>query len=196
MKKGIHFDDMFSPCTRLETLRLITVVAINNNWNISHADIPNAYLHEECENFIFTRLPKHWNKLMGDALSKDGNIVVLVKTLYSAPHAGRRWHKVIDNFLHKLNFTTSPIEPSLYLHTSQGTIITLYVDNLFITGPDTKHKKETLNALQDRFNICDNEQIQYALGIRFQYFLDGSVFLSQEAYMKEIVSFFKVTNKT
>ena len=57
MKKGIHFDDTFSPCTRLKMLRLITVVAINNNWNISHADVPNAYLHGECENLIFTRLP-------------------------------------------------------------------------------------------------------------------------------------------
>ena len=120
MKKGIHFDDTFSPCTRLETLCIITVVAINNNWNISHADVPNAYLHEECENLIFTRLPKHWNKLMGDTLGKDGDIVVLVKTLYGTPHAGHRhllqtpqWQTALPRPWHH------QLRPSLQTHATQ-----------------------------------------------------------------------------
>ena len=34
MLKGIHFDDTFSPCSCLETLRIIVVVAVQRGWKM------------------------------------------------------------------------------------------------------------------------------------------------------------------
>ena len=90
MKKGIHFDKTFSPCANLEIIRLITIIAANQGWTISHADVPNAYLHRRTDRLIFTRVPIYWNKIIGEDLGEDGDIVVLDETLYGAPHAGRQ----------------------------------------------------------------------------------------------------------
>ena len=124
MVKGIHFEDTFAPCAGLETLRLITAIATHKGWGIQHADVPNAYLHGRCDRLVFPRLPKYWNRYMGNDLGEDGDIVVLEGTLYGSPPAGRQWNKVTDSFLKEnLHFISSVVEPCLYFHYEKGTII-------------------------------------------------------------------------
>ena len=54
---------------------------------LTHADVSNACLNGEIEKLIFTHLSLHWNKINGDSLGKDGNVVVLHKALYKTPNA-------------------------------------------------------------------------------------------------------------
>jgi hypothetical protein len=96
MKKGVHYDKTFSPCAGLEVIRLIAAIATHMGWMISHADIPNAYLHGRTDRLIFTRVPIFWNELIGPELGADGDIVVLDGTIYGAPHTGRSWNIVLD----------------------------------------------------------------------------------------------------
>jgi len=99
MKKGTHFDETFAPYTRLETIHLLCAISTQKNWRIRHADVPNTYLHGKNDKLIFTRLPLHWNRFVDDIIRQDDDIIVLDKTLYGAPHAGRQWNHVIDQFL-------------------------------------------------------------------------------------------------
>ena len=149
------------------------------------------YLHGKTKSLIFSHLPEGWNEFMGDSLGKDNDLVILNKTLYGAPHAGCQWNKVINLFLIELKFTTSPSEPSLYFNKTFDTIIVLYVNNLFINGPNLKHIKSTMLSLKTCFKIRDEGLVKYVLGIRFNYILNGSIFLTQESYLNEIVSLFR-----
>ena len=192
MKKGVHYDDTFAPCAALETLRLVTAIAAHMGWPIIHADIPNAYLHGRCDRLVFTRLPKFWNQYMGDDLGKDGDIVALDGTLYGSPPAGRQWNRVIDPFLKEtMKFCSPQVEPCLYLHQENKTIIVLYVDDLFITGPDRKHMSDAIDKLKARFQVRVEGQVRHALGIRFQRLKDGSYFLSQTAFIDTITKTLK-----
>ena len=193
MKKGIHFDKTFSPCANLEIIRLITIIAANQGWTISHADVPNAYLHGRTDRLIFTRVPIYWNEIIGEDLGEDGDIVVLDGTLYGAPHAGRQWNIVIDTDLKKQGFICLATEPALYYHPIEGTIIILYVDDLFITGPNMQHRETTSKHLRKKFQIREDEEVHHALGIRFQRLQNGSYFLSQTAYIDQILHDFPNT---
>jgi hypothetical protein len=84
MKQGVHYEETFSPCTRLETIRLMIAIAVQKGWKMTHADVPNAYLHGSMDRLVFTHLPLHWNKINGDSLGKDGDPVVLSKALYGS----------------------------------------------------------------------------------------------------------------
>jgi hypothetical protein len=186
MKQGIHYDQTFSPCTRLETIRLMVAIAVQKGWKMTHADVPNAYLHGSMDRLVFTHLPLHWNKINGDSLGKDGDPVVLSKALYGAPNAGRAWNQVIDRYLKSLGYKPSPNETALYVH-EKGTIIALWVDDIFITGPDTDHINHTLESLKAEYDVKTLGQVSYALGIHFQPQADGSFFMSQTAMIDDIV---------
>ena len=193
MKKGVHFDETFSPCAGLKVIRLIAAIATHMGWTISHADVPNAYLHGRTNRLIFTRVPIFWNELIGPELGEDGDIVVLDGTIYSAPHAGRSWNIVLDTDLKGLGFVVLCVEPALYFHITFKTIIAAYVDDLFITGGNMEHRQSVREHLQKRFQIREDEILKYALGIRFQYLDNGDLFLSQTAYIDQITADFKET---
>jgi hypothetical protein len=186
MKKGIHFEETYAPCTRLETVRLMMAIAVQKKWKVTHADVPNAYLHGNLDRLVFTHLPMGWNQLMGDELGKDGDPVVLDKALYGAPNAGRAWNQVINAFLLKLGFIASPNETGFYSHPS-GTIIALWVDDIFITGPDDEHIKDVLDKLHAEYKTKNLGHISFALGIHFQHLTDGSYFLSQKSMIDDLV---------
>jgi hypothetical protein len=186
MEKGIHFDQTYSPCTRLETIRLLIAIAVQRGWKVTHADVPNAYLHGKLDKLIFTRIPLGWNKIIGDTLGMDGDIVVLDKALYGTPNAGRAWNQVIDKYLKTLGFQPCPNEQALYYHPS-GTIIALWVDDVFITGPNRQHIQETLENLKNQYQIKTLGQVSYALGMHFQPQADGSYFISQKNMIDNIV---------
>ena len=100
MKQGIDYDESFSPCTKLETVRLIQSLAIQHGWQAPiHADVPNAYLHGKMDRIVVTRVPLYWNKVIGSDLGKDGDLVILDKALYGAKNAGRAWNDVIHKQL-------------------------------------------------------------------------------------------------
>jgi hypothetical protein len=188
MKKGVHYHDTFSPCTRLETIRLMIALAVQRGWKLTHADVPNAYLHGKLENLVFTHIPYGWNEVNGYDLGRDGDPVVLDKALYGTPDAGRAWNKVIDIYLKSLGYIPSAVETALYHHPDTGSIIALWVDDIFITGPSADHIKETLNNLYKEYEVKTLGTVSYALGIYFQPLKDGSYFLSQTAQIENIVT--------
>jgi len=193
MKKGIHYEESFSPCTRLETIRFMAAIAAQKGWKLTHADVPNAYLNGKLDRLIFTHLPLYWNEFMGDELGKDGDIVVLDQALYGAPNAGRAWNNVINAYLIEIGFKPCPNEPALYYHPN-GTIIALWVDDLFMTGPSSEHIRNILFLLKEKFQIKDLGRISYALGIHFRHGDDGSIFLSQTTYIDDIVMKFGLSH--
>ena len=193
MKEGIHYDKTFSPCTHLESVRMLVALASQKGWKLTHTDVPNAYLNGEMEKLVFTHLPLHWNKINGDSLGKDGDVVVLHKALYGAPNAGRVWNICIDKYLKSIGYAPSPNEPALYHH-SNGSIIALWVDDIFITGPNNDHITETLAQLCKEFQVKTLRQVSYTLGISFKVCKDGSYFLSQTAMIESLVNSLGLTN--
>lgn len=45
-RQGINFKEVFTPITRIETIRLIVGIANNNNWSIYQRDVKPAFLNK------------------------------------------------------------------------------------------------------------------------------------------------------
>ena len=98
-----------------------------------------------------------------------------------------------QQLLIKIGFKPCPNEPILYYH-PKGTILALWIDDIFITGPDTDHIAHALNELKKEFQVKVLGNISYALGIHFQPQDDGSYFLSQKRYIDNIVDRFGLSH--
>ena len=120
----------------MATIQTLIAIATQHNWTVYHADIPNAYLNGTLDHIIITRLPEGWNTACGDALSKDGDLVILLKALYGTPDTGRHWNIVINEILISLDLKPSVVEPCMYTYNDANgiTIIVLWVDDIFYTG--------------------------------------------------------------
>lgn len=76
-EKGVDFDELFAPVTRLETVRLLLALAARNSWQVHHLDVKTAFLNGELKEDVYVSQPKGFSKP-----GKDGYVYKLFKALY------------------------------------------------------------------------------------------------------------------
>lgn len=57
-EQGVDFDDMFSPVTRMETVRLLFAFAAHKGWVIYHLDVKMAFLNGEVHEEVYVEQPR------------------------------------------------------------------------------------------------------------------------------------------
>lgn len=195
MQKGVEFDQTFSPCARLNTIRLVIATAATYNWTVYHSDVPNAYLNGPCSKLILIQLPKMWNELMGNDLGRDGEPVVMANSLYGSPDAGRNWNKTFVSAFTQEGYRQCDKEPCLFVKGDFPlvTIVAIWVDDCFVTGSDNGEIKRLHDALISRFNLKVLGPLTFALGIAVKTTQDG-VHLSQTAFIEKVAARFGQTD--
>lgn len=61
-KKGVDFDEVFAPVTRIETIRLLLALAAKGNWEVHHLDVKTAFLNGEIKEEVFVKQPEGFVK--------------------------------------------------------------------------------------------------------------------------------------
>ena len=138
MRQGIDYDRTFAPCARMTTIRMIVILAVRWNWEVVHSDVPNAYLNGNTEHTVIVKLPRMWMEIMGSELGKDGDEVLMGKSLYGAPDAGRNWNTVFCQTFMKEGYRRMTKEPCVFVKGSfpKVAIFATWVDDTFLTGGD------------------------------------------------------------
>ncbi len=114
--------------------------ALDYGWHIHRYDVPYAFIRSEAACTIFGYPPK-------GQMDFPGQILKLSKMLYGSKQAAALWYSLLNDFLHKLGFIASPMDPCCYRRQcspgsdptgprSDATII-LHVDDMRVaTHPD------------------------------------------------------------
>ncbi|XP_048437136.1 uncharacterized mitochondrial protein AtMg00810-like [Pyrus x bretschneideri] len=66
-------------------------------------------------------------------------------------------------------------------------VLLLYVDDIILTGSNTEKIQFVIDNLADVFDLKDMGTLAYFLGLQVQYNGDGSLFVNQSKYTKELV---------
>ncbi|PKU87059.1 putative mitochondrial protein [Dendrobium catenatum] len=113
----------------------------------------------------------------------------LRKAIYGLRQAPRQWYTTFTAYLLQLGFTHSQADPSLLLlHRDRIQIYLLvYVDDILITGNDTKALIALINQLKSRFTMKDLGTAHQFLGIKIDTHPD-KYFLSQSVYAQSIIN--------
>ena len=185
---GVDFDRVFSTVVKMSTVRLVLAIAAQLDYNLTSADVRQAYLHADLTEDIYMRIPPGLPRF--DA---NGNELVLKlnKSLYGLKQAGREWNKLLVSFLKSFGFVQSVIDVCLFMYSAGELILWLlvWVDDLIIVDNDTPLRTRFIKELTDRFPTEDRGELSYVVGVRITR--DRSkrtLTMSQELYISDLLN--------
>ncbi|KAG8478195.1 hypothetical protein CXB51_027990 [Gossypium anomalum] len=126
---------------------------------------------------------------------EEHKVYRLKKALYGLKQAPRAWYDRIDAYLSRLGFTKSISEPTLYVKKDEKEtllIVSLYVDDLLVTGSKDELIEDFKKQMQNFFEMTDLGLMTYFLGIEVNQGEQG-IFISQQAFALKVLSKFSMS---
>ena len=181
---GSDYQETYSPVMKMSTLRFITATAARLKCNVKMFDIAVAYLNADLDEDIYMRIPPGFG-------NQHQSVLKLNKAIYGLKQSGRLWFQLLSEFLRSLKFKQSDTDKCLFYKHVNGHLIMIgvYVDDLVVVGRgDDIYQLQ--RALEKRFEVRELGDISQCLGIQFHQLKDGSRFIYQQKYIKEVLTRF------
>ena len=182
--EGIDFDDTFSPVSKLNTIKILIALATKYNWELHQLDVNSAFLNGELKEEIYI--------VQLEGFVKQGQeylVCRLKNSLYGLKQAPRSWYEKVDFFFLEYGFHRSLNDPNLYTkYNKQGKIIliSLYVDDMIITGDVDDLTRVIKRVMAQVFQMKDLERLHYCLGLEVCRDT-GKTFLTQGKYARNLL---------
>lgn len=183
-KSGLDYEETFSPVIKSTTIRLVIGIAVDCGWPIRQLDVNNAFLQGHLTEEVYMAQPPGF---VDD--DRPDYVCRLRKAIYGLKQAPRAWYLELKTYLLEVGFINSVADTSLFI-LQKGTsfvYMLVYVDDILVTGNDTKLLNQTLDALANRFSVKDHEELSYFLGIEATRVHDG-LHLTQRKYILDLLT--------
>ena len=162
---GLDFTRVFSTVAKISTLRVVLAIAAARDYNLTCADIRQAYLQAPLNEDIYMRVPPGL-----PALDATGSplVVKLRRSLYGLRQAGREWFQFFTSTLRSFGFKPSAIDTCLFVHTSDTSILwlVLWVDDFVLVDNDPALHISFLRYLSSRHPTDDQGDLTWVLQVR------------------------------
>lgn len=162
-KKGIDYEQTFSPVARMATVRAVLSIAASEGMKMLQFDVSTAFLYGSLDDEeIFMKQPEGYD-------DGTGRVCLLKKSLYGLKQAPRCWNKRILDFLKEVGFEVNEADPCLFKRekADRKLILALYVDDGLLAGSDQQLIDEFIDELKERFKIT-TKPASYFLGIEIE----------------------------
>lgn len=171
------------------TVRLFTILAVEQDWEIHQLDVSCAYLNAPVDLDVYIYPPK------GVHVPK-GQCWKLNKALYGLKQSGRLWELEFNKFLESEGFLIDT-EARGFFHKrtkSYTLLVCTYVDDILVTGSNPREIVRFKTILGDRFNIKDFGLITDYLGVKYIKTPSGYA-LSQTHTVKALIEAFPINKE-
>ncbi|CAH9138620.1 unnamed protein product [Cuscuta epithymum] len=103
-RKGIDFDEIFSPVVKMGSIRVVLGLAASLDLEVEQMDVKTAFLNGDLDKEFYMEQPEGFQ-----VKGKEGYVCRLQKSLYGLKQASRQWYKKFESFMGKQNYrkTTS-----------------------------------------------------------------------------------------
>ncbi|SGY26768.1 BQ5605_C018g08780 [Microbotryum silenes-dioicae] len=185
---GIDFEQNYAPVVKFTSIWVLIALAAANGYHVHQADVNKAYLHGKLDKPLYMRVPQ--------GIDMPGKILRLSKSIYGLCQAGTIWNAEIDSTLRSLGYVPTRLDICIYRreHNGHSHYIALYIDDLLLIGPSTAEIDRVLDALELAYGIKRLGPAKYILGIQVKRGHNGSITLSQERYLRDILARFQFAN--
>jgi len=157
---GYDFLKTHLPVVRVETIRLLLVVAAKHKLYIHQMDIKGAYLNGILKEKVYMKQPEGY----GDG---TGCICLLIKTLYGLKQAGREWNHEFNSKMRKHRYARLQSDPCVYVwHIGEDfVIIAVWVDDLLIFATTIDLRDKARTDVKKEWEVTDLGEPQKIIGI-------------------------------
>ena len=134
-KERIVYEETFAPVAWCTSIRTIMELASMMKWDLQQMDVKTTFLIGVISEELYIEQPQGF-----EIEDRVTHVCKLKKALYGLKQDPRAWYGRIDNFLTRLGFTKSKVDPNLYMKVmdDEPVILLLYVDDLFLTEMENR----------------------------------------------------------
>nr|KYP41292.1 Retrovirus-related Pol polyprotein from transposon TNT 1-94 [Cajanus cajan] len=181
---GFDYNETFTPVIKPVIVRLILTLALTHHWPLQQLDVNNAFLNDTLDEEVYMTQP------LGFETSDKNLVCKLHKAIYGLKQAPHAWFEKLKSTLLQFNFQASKCDPSLfvYSHANNVIYILVYVDDIIITGNNSKLLHTLVSQLHSTFSLKDVGDLDYFLGIEVKTQSDGSLILTQSKYIRDLLN--------
>src|SRR5438270_2731243 len=181
---GIDYDETFAPVAKMSTVRMLVFCAANFGWPLHQVDIKNAFLHGDLQEEVYVEMPPGFG-----TQQTTGKVCRLKKSLYGLKQSPRAWFDRFRQAMCKVGYKQSNGDHTMFYKHENGriTILSVYVDDIIITGDDKKEIRMLKYYLAEEFEVKDLGELKYFLGIEIARGPRGIV-LSQRKFMLDLLN--------
>ena len=169
------------------TLRVVLAVAAATRAVISKFDVESAFLVEEIDVPTYVRLPKEYT----DWLGVSPVVWELLKSLYGLRQAPRLFWLGLKAALEDIGFRSSDHDPCLFVRKetdgSYSYVLTHVDDGAVISNSLARNREIREGMLKKYRGIKWEDTAQTFLGMALTREQDGSLLLSQPAYLRQVL---------
>lgn len=190
-KKGLDYDETFSPVVRSESVRSVIAVASMNGLKLHQMDITTAFLHGDLEEEVYMKQPK------GFVTQGQEHLVYRLKrSIYGLKQAPRCWNQALDAQLKRMGFEQSSNDPCIYTSTTDGLmILAVYVDDILLAGESPQRITQVKADLGEHFRVKDMGELHYFLGVNVKQNSDSTeIWIGQPSYTQTVLKKFGLEN--
>ena len=191
-KKGINYEETFSPVAMLKSIQILLVVATSLDYEIWQMDVKTAFLNGSLEEDIYMQ------QLEGFiARGQEHMACKLKRSIYGLKQASRTWNIRFDQAITLYGFEKSPNEPCVYkrIQGIKVVFLVLYVDGILLIGDDIEVLSSVKGWQQKQFDMKYLGEANYILGIKLLRDRKNKVLaLSQALYIDKILARFSIEN--
>jgi ATP-binding cassette subfamily B (MDR/TAP) protein 1 len=184
-EEGIDYEDTFSPVVRITLVRLILAILAHMYLELYQMDVRTMFLSGEQNKDIYMDKP-----LGFETKGQERKICKLKRSISGFKQASRQWNVKFHQAILKDGFTMMEKDHCIYLKCSNNSfiILSLYVDDILITGNSKEMINTTKKWLSSNFNMKDMGKVSYVLGVKIiRDLAKWLVDLTQENYIKKML---------
>jgi Reverse transcriptase (RNA-dependent DNA polymerase) len=180
---GVDYEEVFAPVARMETIRMLMAIAVQDGWLFHHMDVKFAFLNGDLHEVVHVRQPPGF-----EIRGSENKVFKLHKALYGLKQAPRAWNSKLDSTLVSLGFEKSKLEHAVYKRGagSNRVLVGVYVDDLIITGASETEIERFKSQMKERFQMSDLGLLSYYLGLEVQQTVN-KITLSKTTFAKRIL---------
>ncbi|CAN1158567.1 Retrovirus-related Pol polyprotein from transposon TNT 1-94 [Linum perenne] len=181
---GIDYQETFAPVAKLNTVRILLSLAVNEDWPLFQMDVKNAFLNGNLTEEVYMNIPEGVNHDKG-----PDSVCKLIKSLYGLKQSPRAWFEKFSKTVISNGYHHCQTDDTMFVrHGGNGriTILIVYVDDIIITGNDNEEIKKLKSRLSSEFELKDLGEMKYFLGMEVARSCKGLI-ISQRKYVLDLL---------
>ncbi|CAL1406718.1 unnamed protein product [Linum trigynum] len=192
-RKGIDFDEIFSPVVKMTSIRTVLGLAARLNLEVEQMDVKTAFLHGDLEEEIYMEQPEGFKKE-----KKEDYVCRLRKSLYGLKQTPRQWYKKFESVMGEQGYMKTTSDHCVFVKKfpdGDFIILLLYVDDMLIAGQNVSKINDLKKELSKSFAMKDLGPAKQILGVRIIRDRGAKkIWLSQEKYIEKVLQRFNMDN--
>ena len=184
---GVDCSGSFAPVCRLQSIRMMLVIAVELDYEVHMLDVQMAFLNADVDEDVFVKMAPGYetNDEAGVPL-----VMKLKKSLYGLRQSPKNWFSTMDVELAIIGFRPLKSDPCVYVYEDETgfVVLTLYVNDILFLSASKPLLNKLKKKLMNRFEMSDMGDVSRMLGMNVTRDREkGTITTNQKDYTEDVV---------